>query len=52
MRPARSLMALLAVGTGLLAGTIPADRSAAQPKKLVYWTVWDQNPDFTKWYQG
>ncbi|HWU37897.1 MAG TPA: hypothetical protein VN203_09585, partial [Candidatus Acidoferrum sp.] len=23
----------------------------AQQKKLVYWTHWEQNPDFNKWYE-
>ena len=26
------------------------DASFAQQKKLVYWTHWEQNPDFNKWY--
>lgn len=24
----------------------------AQQKKLVYWTHWDQNPEFNKWYEA
>jgi multiple sugar transport system substrate-binding protein len=27
-----------------------AGRAEAQTKKLVYWTHWEQNPDFNKWY--
>ncbi len=26
-------------------------QGAAQQKKLVYWTHWEQNPDFNKWYE-
>ena len=37
---------VLAVTALVLAG--PA---AAQQKKLVYWTHWEQNPDFNKWYE-
>ena len=38
---------VLVVLTGLLA---PAP-GAAQQKKLVYWTHWEQNPGFNKWYE-
>ena len=37
---------VLAVTALVLAG--PA---AAQQKKLVYWTHWEQNPDFNKWFE-
>ncbi|OGA35419.1 MAG: hypothetical protein A3G80_15155 [Betaproteobacteria bacterium RIFCSPLOWO2_12_FULL_62_13b] len=38
-------LVVLAVG---LAG---AGSAAAQQKKLVYWTHWDQTPKFNKWYE-
>jgi multiple sugar transport system substrate-binding protein len=35
-----------------LAGSILAPEAAlGQSKKLVYWTHWEQNPDFNKWYE-
>jgi ABC-type glycerol-3-phosphate transport system substrate-binding protein len=27
------------------------DQAAAQQKKIVMWTHWDQNPEFNKWYE-
>jgi multiple sugar transport system substrate-binding protein len=41
------VVALLAL---VAAMAIPS-QSAAQQKKLVFWTHWDQNPDFNKWYE-
>lgn len=40
------LAVAVAVGVVIVA-TAPAP---AQTKKLVYWTHWDQQPDFNKWY--
>jgi ABC-type glycerol-3-phosphate transport system substrate-binding protein len=40
------LLLALAIGAALLAG--PA---LAQQKKLVFWTHWEQNPVFNKWYE-
>ncbi len=40
------LAVAVAVGAVMVA-TAPAP---AQTKKLVYWTHWDQQPDFNKWY--
>ena len=34
----------------LLAGASAPTPAPAQAKKLVYWTHWDQQPDFNKWY--
>ena len=42
------MLAILAAA--LVAVTIP-DPSFAQQKKLVFWTHWEQNPDFNKWYE-
>jgi multiple sugar transport system substrate-binding protein len=43
------------VGVAILAmiaiALIMAGPAAAQQKKLVYWTHWEQNPDFNKWYE-
>lgn len=42
---------VLGLGVALaVASALPA-RSVAQAKKLVYWTHWEQNPDFNKWYE-
>jgi len=35
---------------GLLT-TALAERTPAQAKKLVYWTHWEQNPEFNRWYE-
>jgi len=37
------------IGALVLGGL--ASESYAQQKKLVYWTHWEQNPDFNKWYE-
>src|SRR6266446_412604 len=42
-------MAVLVVA-GVLAVAAP-DRAPAQAKKIVYWTHWEQNPEFNKWYE-
>jgi hypothetical protein len=34
----------------VVAVTLPALASWAQPKKLVFWTHWEQNPEFNKFY--
>jgi ABC-type glycerol-3-phosphate transport system substrate-binding protein len=38
------LAAMLALGAA-------ASDGWAQQKKLVYWTHWEQNPEFNKWYE-
>src|SRR6266481_6122142 len=48
-KPARAMLAVLAAM--MVAVTIP-DPSFAQQKKLVFWTHWEQNPDFNKWYEA
>ena len=35
---------------GLILGGLAGD-AGAQQKKLVFWTHWEQNPDFNKWYE-
>lgn len=49
MRTLRGL-AVLVVGALAVALALPAP-GAAQSKKLVYWTHWEQNPEFNKWYE-
>lgn len=41
----------LAVLAGVLLGVGAPDPAPAQQKKLVYWTHWEQNPDFNTWYE-
>jgi multiple sugar transport system substrate-binding protein len=41
-------VAMLAMA-GLLAAA--PDHVPAQAKKIVYWTHWEQNPEFNKWYE-
>jgi multiple sugar transport system substrate-binding protein len=36
---------------GLLVLTGLVGDANAQQKKIVYWTHWEQNPDFNKWYE-
>ena len=48
MRRATLLMSFFLAGMLVLGGT--AGDGWAQQKKLVYWTHWEQNPDFNKWY--
>src|SRR3990172_9988166 len=49
MRRASWLILVILAVAG--AAALPADPALGQTKKLVYWTLWDQNPDFTKWYE-
>ncbi len=35
----------------LLVALALSGQSMAQQKKLVYWTHWEQNPNFNKWYE-
>ena len=42
-------IAVLAMA-GLLAAAVPG-HAPAQAKKIVYWTHWEQNPEFNKWYE-
>ncbi len=37
------------VGVFVLAGLL--GNASAQQKKIVYWTNWDQNPEFNHWYE-
>ena len=48
MRRGMWLSLAIAVAVGAVAVTAPP--APAQTKKLVFWTHWDQNPDFNKWY--
>jgi multiple sugar transport system substrate-binding protein len=50
MRTLRGL-ALVVIGALALAVALPAS-GLAQSKKLVYWTHWEQNPEFNKWYEA
>jgi len=48
----RMLGVILAiVALALLAAGLPGE-AGAQQKKIVYWTHWEQNPDFNKWYEA
>ena len=48
----RTLRGLAVVVVGALAVAIAlAVPGAAQSKKIVYWTHWEQNPEFNKWYE-
>lgn len=40
----------LCLAVGLILGG-PGGEAWAQAKKLVFWTMWDQNPEFNKWYE-
>src|SRR5580765_6841698 len=46
----RGMWLSLALAAVVGAVTVAAPPAAAQTKKLVYWTHWDQQPDFNKWY--
>jgi ABC-type glycerol-3-phosphate transport system substrate-binding protein len=48
MRRGMWLSLAMAVAVGAVA--VAAPPTSAQTKKLVYWTHWDQQPDFNKWY--
>ena len=41
---------LVILAAVLVAVALPGS-SFAQQKKLVFWTNWEQNPDFNKWYE-
>src|SRR5687767_15921009 len=49
MRTLRGLAVLAA--SALAVATALAAPGVAQSKKLVYWTHWEQNPEFNKWYE-
>jgi multiple sugar transport system substrate-binding protein len=40
----------LAVAVAAGVGAMATSPAPAQTKRLVYWTHWDQQPDFNKWY--
>jgi len=42
---------LAIVALALAAAGLPGE-AGAQQKKIVYWTHWEQNPDFNKWYEA
>jgi len=46
----RGLAILVLVAALLVALALPG-QGFAQQKKLVYWTHWEQNPNFNKWYE-
>lgn len=43
-------MALMCLAGVLVLGGVAGD-VWAQQKRLIYWTHWDQNPEFNKWYE-
>ena len=49
MRRGRSV--ILVVLVAALAVCVLPSQSAAQQKKLVYWSHWEQMPTFNKWYE-
>ena len=46
----RGMWLSLALAAAVGAVTVATPPAPAQTKKLVFWTHWDQNPDFNKWY--
>ena len=46
----RGMWLSLALAAAVGAVTVAITPAPAQTKKLVYWTHWDQQPDFNKWY--
>ena len=48
----RSMALGAAILTGVLTVLPGAGPAGGQTKKLVYWTHWEQNPDFNKWYEA
>jgi multiple sugar transport system substrate-binding protein len=46
----RGMWLSLAIAVAVGAVAVAAPPTSAQTKKLVYWTHWDQQPDFNKWY--
>src|SRR5262249_35870417 len=51
MRRARRLT-LTAISLGVAVTALTPAPALGQAKKLVYWTHWEQNPDFNKWYEA
>jgi len=43
--------AIAVLAGAVLLTTALAERTPAQAKKLVYWTHWEQNPEFNRWYE-
>ncbi|MBI3085929.1 MAG: hypothetical protein HYY88_09420, partial [candidate division NC10 bacterium] len=43
-------MAVICLAGVLVLGGV-AGEGWAQQKKLVFWTMWDQTPEFNKWYE-
>src|SRR6266705_6630271 len=43
--------AIAVLAAAVLLTTALAERTPAQAKKLVYWTHWEQNPEFNRWYE-
>ncbi len=48
---ARRTAFILAILMLAVFGLAAPDQAAAQQKKIVMWTHWDQNPEFNKWYE-
>jgi multiple sugar transport system substrate-binding protein len=46
----RGMWLSLALVAAVGAVTVATPPAPAQTKKIVYWTHWDQQPDFNKWY--
>ncbi len=46
----RGMWLSLALAAAVGAVTVATPPAPAQTKKIVYWTHWDQQPDFNKWY--
>src|SRR3989475_11093795 len=47
----RRLIAMAVLVVAELLAVAAPDRAPAQAKKIVYWTHWEQNPEFNKWYE-
>jgi ABC-type glycerol-3-phosphate transport system substrate-binding protein len=47
----RGRVAVLVILALAVTALVLAGPAAAQQKKLVYWTHWEQNPAFNKWYE-
>ena len=41
----------VAAGAAVLVLALTPPTAWTQPKKLVFWTHWEQNPEFNKWYE-
>ena len=46
----RSWVTFVIMAIAAIALAVPS-QGLAQQKKLIYWTMWDQNPEFNKWYE-